>query len=63
MQDFLRSLWQDESGQDLAEYAMLVVLIALGLIAVVGAFGTTLGGIFEDAGTKLSEGVPGEGTG
>ena len=40
MKKLLRNLWQDESGQDLAEYTMLIVLIA---IACIGAV-TTLGG-------------------
>ncbi len=40
MKQLLLNLWQDESGQDLAEYTMLIVLIA---IAAIGAV-TTLGG-------------------
>lgn len=43
MKQFLHNLWQDEAGQDLAEYTMLIVLIA---IACIGAV-TTLGGGVE----------------
>ena len=34
MKDVLRNLWQDEAGQDLAEYA---VLLAVCLVLVIGA--------------------------
>jgi Flp pilus assembly pilin Flp len=33
MRDLLRTLWQDESGQDLTEYALLIVLVALAAVA------------------------------
>ncbi len=44
MKAVLRKLWRDESGQDLAEYTMLIVLIA---IACIGAI-TALGGGVQD---------------
>jgi Flp pilus assembly pilin Flp len=43
MKHLLRSLWKDESGQDLVEYAMLLVLIAVACIIAV----TTLGDNIE----------------
>jgi Flp pilus assembly pilin Flp len=49
MKQLLRNLWQDESGQDLAEYAMLVVLIAVALIVIVGLFATAVEGGFQQA--------------
>ncbi len=39
MKKFLLNLWQDESGQDLAEYTMLIVLIAIAAIGAVTALG------------------------
>jgi Flp pilus assembly pilin Flp len=30
MRSFLKGVWQDETGQDLIEYALLVALIATG---------------------------------
>ncbi len=53
MQDFLRSLWQDESGQDLAEYAMLLVLIAIVVLAALGPLGDTIKGAFQKADSEL----------
>ena len=53
MMEMFRSLWQDDAGQDLAEYAMLVVLIAAALITVVGAFAVAVGDGFTDAAAGL----------
>ena len=39
MKKLLWNLWQDESGQDLAEYTMLIVLIAIACIGAVTALG------------------------
>ena len=64
MKQLLRKLWRDESGQDLAEYTMLIVLIA---IACIGAV-TTLGdgvqaGLEEAAGVLSGGGGSGSGSG
>ncbi|HWR37111.1 MAG TPA: Flp family type IVb pilin [Clostridia bacterium] len=40
--EMLRTMWTDDSGQDLAEYAMLVALIAFIVIAGVTLFGGNL---------------------
>ncbi len=49
---------KDEKGQDAAEYALLIALIALAIIAAVGVLGTTIGGIFSDIGSDLENRVP-----
>ena len=49
MKDFMMQLWQDESGQDLAEYALLLGLIALLLVAAIGLFRTSIEGLFTRA--------------
>ena len=36
-----------EDGQGLVEYALIILLIALVLIAVLGLLGTQLSGVFE----------------
>ena len=33
MSELLRRLWHEEKGQDLVEYGLLVVLVALGAVA------------------------------
>ena len=45
---FLQRLWEDESGQDLVEYVLILALVTL---VVVGAL-TTLGG---EVNNKFSE--------
>ena len=52
MQMALR-LWTDESGQDLVEYALLLVLISLIVIAALTLLGPIIGGFFNDVGTTL----------
>ena len=44
----------DESGQDLAEYAVLIGLIALAVVAAVRLLGTTISDVFNDLGSTLS---------
>lgn len=46
MSQMFRSLWQDESGQDLAEYAMLLVLVAIVVMAVLTPFANAVSGGF-----------------
>jgi pilus assembly protein Flp/PilA len=43
----LAALTKDESGAALAEYGMLVALIAVACVIGVGAFGTSLNGFFS----------------
>jgi len=38
----LQILWQEEHGQDLVEYSLLLVLIALGCLACVRTLGSAL---------------------
>ncbi len=47
-------LLQDESGQDLIEYALVAALVGLGAIATVKSLGTKIGGAFTNIGTTLT---------
>ena len=49
MQNFLSTLWNDESGQDLAEYALLLVLIALVVVGAVTLLGERIEETFQGA--------------
>jgi Flp pilus assembly pilin Flp len=53
MMDLMRAFWQDESGQDMAEYALLLALIALAIIAAVIAFRGAIIDRFQEATTQL----------
>ena len=49
----LRSLWNDESGQDLAEYAMMIGLVALAVVVAVALLGTNVSTTFNDINDTL----------
>jgi pilus assembly protein Flp/PilA len=50
LKDFLR----DERGQDLVEYALVVGLIAMGAVAAMNGFATTIVTGFTSIGTKVT---------
>ena len=50
-------LLQDESGQDLIEYALVAALIALGATASMKALATSIGVAFNNIGSRLTGAV------
>ncbi len=52
--ELLSRLWRDEEGQDLTEYALLVVLLALAAVAGMNSLATAINGVFTTAGTNLT---------
>ena len=36
MRNLVKRLWQEEEGQDLVEYGLLLVLVSLGAVAAMG---------------------------
>ena len=42
----LRRLWTDESGQDMVEYALLLVLLTLAVLVSMRLLGTTVANFF-----------------
>jgi Flp pilus assembly pilin Flp len=56
---YLRAkLGQNESGQDLLEYALLVALIALVSVGVITSTGSGVQSIFTDISAELSKANP-----
>lgn len=55
MRGFLRALWRDESGQGLVEYALIIALVAIAVIAALALLGDRIGNIFNDIGNRLDE--------
>jgi len=54
MKKQLVRLWKEEEGQDLTEYALLLVLIALAAIAVMSNLGTAINTVFSQGASTLS---------
>jgi Flp pilus assembly pilin Flp len=51
---FLFQLWKDQSGQDLTEYALLLVLISLVAIASMKAIAAAISTVFTTAAADLA---------
>ena len=49
----IRQFLNDESGQGMVEYILIVALIAIAVIATVKIFGTKISGMFTKASTKI----------
>lgn len=47
MKDLLKSFWTDESGQTMAEYALLLALIAIVVIAALVLLGPKIADVFN----------------
>ena len=50
------AVWSDESGQDLAEYALLIALIAIVVIAAVTLLGGNINTVFNNIAGALNVG-------
>jgi len=54
VEQILNNLLNDESGQDLIEYALVAALIALGAVTVMKGVATNIGTIFTGISTNLT---------
>jgi len=54
MKEALMRLWKEEEGQDLVEYILLVVLVALGAIAGMTSLATALNTAFSSASVNMT---------
>ncbi|MGA2076986.1 MAG: Flp family type IVb pilin [Terriglobia bacterium] len=54
MRRHLSRLWREEEGQDLTEYGLLLLFIALVSIAVIQGLGSIIANVFGNASTSLS---------
>lgn len=54
MTEIIRSMWIDDEGQDLVEYALLVVLIALIVAASLPVVASALSSVYQRISTCLA---------
>jgi pilus assembly protein Flp/PilA len=57
MMNIMKRLWEEEEGQDLLEYALLIVLIVLVAAVAIGPLGTAIAGVFTSANACASGGT------
>ena len=51
---FMQKFWQDESGQDLIEYTLLLAFVALASASLFVSAGSSVSAIWGSASTQLS---------
>ena len=50
----LLRLWSEEEGQDLTEYALLLVLLSLAAVGSLSSLATAINGVFSTATANLT---------
>jgi pilus assembly protein Flp/PilA len=53
----LKRLWKEENGQDLTEYALLLVLLTLAAVGTLSSLATAINGVFANATSSLNTGT------
>jgi len=51
--DLLRKVWQDEQGQDVAEYAVMLAVILVIVIGTVRLIGSHADSVFSQVGSSI----------
>ena len=54
MKHLMKRLWKEEKGQDLVEYALLLVLLSLAAVTFLTPLATAINTVFQNAATNLS---------
>jgi len=54
MKNLLKRLWHEEEGQDLTEYALLLVLLTLAAIGSLSTLALAVNGVFARASSNLA---------
>ena len=54
MKNLLKLLWQEQRGQDLTEYALLLALLALGAITSMRTIANMINGLFANAASNIA---------
>ncbi|HOP11195.1 MAG TPA: Flp family type IVb pilin [Oscillospiraceae bacterium] len=53
----LKEFFNDESGQGMVEYGLIIALVAVAVIVAITALGDSLKGIFNKAASELSDAI------
>jgi len=55
MVQFFRSIWTDERGQDIAEYAVMLAVILVLVIGTVRLIGTNANNVFSSVASSIPQ--------
>jgi pilus assembly protein Flp/PilA len=50
---FLRNLWSEESGQDIAEYAVMLAVILVIVVGTIRLIGSNANTVFSQVGSAI----------
>lgn len=53
MADLLRKIWQDDQGQDVAEYAIMLAVILVIVVGTVRLIGSNANTVFSQVGSSI----------
>jgi Flp pilus assembly pilin Flp len=53
MSELLRKIWQDDEGQDIAEYAVMLAVILVVVIGTIKLIGTQANTVFSETASSL----------
>jgi Flp pilus assembly pilin Flp len=53
MAKFLNTLWQDEQGQDIAEYAVMLAVILVIVVGTIRLIGSNANNVFSSVGSAI----------
>lgn len=54
MSSFIRSLWSDDSGQDIAEYAVMLAVILVLVVGTVRLIGSNSNTVFSNVASSIN---------
>ena len=54
MSSFLRRLWHDEDGQDIAEYAVMLAVILVIVVGTVRLIGSNANNVFSSVASSMN---------
>jgi pilus assembly protein Flp/PilA len=54
MKHLMMRLWKEQEGQDLTEYALLLVLLSLAAIGTLGTLASAINSVFSTAASNLT---------
>jgi Flp pilus assembly pilin Flp len=52
--NFLRRIWQDEQGQDIAEYAVMLAVILVIVVGTVRLIGSNANNVFSSVASSMT---------